>query len=127
MGAAIPKVVEAEKFILRDASGTERGEMFATEAARGIVFFNKNGERGVALVVSDQMNALMISDRERKSSTDDDHRDGQAGRSECDEGRWIRPRQQKIEHLSNDGRDVGWRSYCLYKSHSSFTVFGPCP
>lgn len=62
MGAAAPKVVEAEKFILRDSSGTERGEMFATDTARGLVFFNKNGQRGIALAVSDAMNAVMISD-----------------------------------------------------------------
>lgn len=42
MGAASnPKVVEAEKFLLRDSAGVERGEMFASEAARGLVFFNK--------------------------------------------------------------------------------------
>lgn len=62
MGAAAPRVVEAEKFILRDGSGTERGEIFATDTARGLVFFNKNGQRGIALAVSDAMNAVMVSD-----------------------------------------------------------------
>ena len=63
MGAAGPKVIEAEKFILRDSSGAERGEMFATDAARGLVFFNKNGERAVGLLASDQMNGLLIMDQ----------------------------------------------------------------
>jgi hypothetical protein len=61
-GAGAPRVVEAEKFILRDSSGAERGEMFATDTARGLVFFTKGGEKGLAFVVSDEMNALMISD-----------------------------------------------------------------
>lgn len=64
MGAtANPKVVEAEKFILRDAAGVERGELFATEAARGLVFFKKKAERALALLVSDQMNGLLILDQ----------------------------------------------------------------
>ena len=64
MGAAAgPKVVEAEKFVLRDSSGVERGEIFGSDASRGIVFFNKNGERGLGLLVSDQMNGLIIMDQ----------------------------------------------------------------
>jgi hypothetical protein len=63
MGAAVPKVLEAEKFVLRDSGGAERGEIFGTETSRGIVFFNKNGERGLALVVNDQMNALILADQ----------------------------------------------------------------
>jgi hypothetical protein len=55
MGAAAPKVLEAEKFILRDSAGTERGEMFATDTARGLVFFNKNGQRGIALAVAGEL------------------------------------------------------------------------
>jgi hypothetical protein len=64
MGAASgPKVVEAEKFVLRDGAGVERGEMFATDAARGLVFYNKNGKQAVALVISDQMNGLVVFDQ----------------------------------------------------------------
>ncbi len=63
IGAAAPKIVEAEKFILRDAGGVERGEIFANENGRGLVFFNKNGERALALLVSDQVNGLIIMDQ----------------------------------------------------------------
>ena len=63
IGAAAPKVVEAEKFILRDAGGVERGEIFTNDTGRGLVFFNKNGERALALLVSDQVNGLIIMDQ----------------------------------------------------------------
>lgn len=63
VGAAAPKVVEAEKFILRDAGGVARGEIFANENGRGLVFFNKNGERALALLVSDQVNGLIVMDQ----------------------------------------------------------------
>ncbi len=58
-----PKVIDAEKVILRDAAGNERGQLFASENSWGLVLFNKNGSKAAALVVSPALNAILLSDQ----------------------------------------------------------------
>jgi hypothetical protein len=49
MGAAspTPRIIEAENIILRTGGGTERGELFASDTAWGLVLFNKNNTPAV--------------------------------------------------------------------------------
>jgi hypothetical protein len=65
MGArpAAQKVIEAEKIVLRDSAGNERGQFFTTENSSGIVFFNADGSKGAALIVGSALNGLMIADQ----------------------------------------------------------------
>ena len=60
---ATPKVLEAEKIILRDGAGNERGELFATDASWGLVLFNKNNTKAASLVVGNPFNALILLDQ----------------------------------------------------------------
>jgi hypothetical protein len=64
MGAKVssPKIVEAERFVLKDASGNERGQIFANEKVWGFVFFNEDGSRAASIAVSPEINALMLAD-----------------------------------------------------------------
>jgi len=59
-----PKVLEAEKIILRDAKGNERGQLFANEKSWGLVLFTESGQQGVGLVASTTVNGLIISDQD---------------------------------------------------------------
>jgi|SRR2546421_7799607 len=65
MGATstAPKVVDAEKIILRDSTGNERGQLFANDNAWGLVLFNKNGTKAASLVVSAGLNAVILYDQ----------------------------------------------------------------
>ena len=65
MGAVstAPKVLEAEKIILRDAAGNERGQLFANENAWGMVLFNKNSTKAASLVISDTINGVVLFDQ----------------------------------------------------------------
>jgi hypothetical protein len=57
-----PKVIEAQKVILRDTAGNERAELFANESAWGLVLFNKDNTRGASLFVTRNKNALILND-----------------------------------------------------------------
>jgi hypothetical protein len=59
-----PKVIEAEKFILRDSSGNERGQLFANDKSWGLVLFTENGQKALGLVASSGINGLLISDQD---------------------------------------------------------------
>jgi hypothetical protein len=65
MGAvsSAPKVVEAQKIILRDGAGNERGELFASDASWGLVLFNKNKTKAASLVVGSEANGLLLFDQ----------------------------------------------------------------
>jgi hypothetical protein len=64
MGQASPsKVIEAQKIILRGSGGEERGELFAGEAAWGLVLFNKNSTKAASLVVSSYGNGILLFDQ----------------------------------------------------------------
>ncbi len=65
MGAAspTPKVIDAEKIVLHDSAGNERGELFASENAWGLVLFNKNNTRAASLVVSAGLNGVLLCDQ----------------------------------------------------------------
>ena len=65
MGASspAPKVLEAQKIILRDGAGNERGELFATDASAGLILFNKNNSKAAAFVVGSELNALLLFDQ----------------------------------------------------------------
>src|SRR5258708_29071639 len=65
MGAASPttKVIDAEKVVLHDSAGNERGELFANENAWGLVLFNKNKTRAASLVVKDGLNGVLLCDQ----------------------------------------------------------------
>jgi hypothetical protein len=76
MGAAstAPKIIEAEKFILEDGAGNERGELFATDKAWGLVLFNRNDTKAASIFVSSEMNGVILSDQNgnlRQSLTTD--------------------------------------------------------
>jgi hypothetical protein len=58
-----PKVIEAQKIILRDTAGNERGELFATDTSWGLVLFNKNNTRAASLAVGSEMNVLLLFDQ----------------------------------------------------------------
>jgi len=58
-----PKVFEAEKIVLRDANGNERGQLFANEKSWGLVLFTKSGKQALGLVASTTVNGLIISDQ----------------------------------------------------------------
>jgi len=66
MGASstAPKVIDAEKIILRDSAGNERGELFANENAWGLVLFNKNKTKAASLIGSaNTMNGVLLFDQ----------------------------------------------------------------
>jgi len=65
MGAAstAPKVIEAEKIILRDGAGNERGQLFANENAWGLVLFNKDSTKAASLLVSSTLNGVVLFDQ----------------------------------------------------------------
>jgi hypothetical protein len=57
-----PKVIEAEKFVLKDNSGNERGQLFATQKAWGLVFFNEDGTKAATLAVNSELSAVLLFD-----------------------------------------------------------------
>jgi hypothetical protein len=57
-----PRVLDVQKIILRDEAGNERGQLFATDKAWGLVLFNKGGTRGASLFVAQDANGLFLSD-----------------------------------------------------------------
>jgi hypothetical protein len=74
MGAATtePKIIEAQKIILKDNTGKERGQLFATDKVWGLVLFNKNETKAASIFVSSEMNGVILSDQNgnlRQSST----------------------------------------------------------
>jgi hypothetical protein len=58
-----PKVLEAEKIVLRDPNGNERGQLFANEKSWGLVLFTETGQQALGLVASTGVNVLLISDQ----------------------------------------------------------------
>jgi len=60
---ATPKVLEAEKIVLRDTNGNERGQLFANEKSWGLVLYTEGGQQALGLVASTAVNGLVISDQ----------------------------------------------------------------
>jgi hypothetical protein len=58
-----PKVLEAEKIVLRDPNGNERGQLFANEKSWGLVLYTENGQQALGLIASTTVNGLLISDQ----------------------------------------------------------------
>ncbi len=59
-----PKVLDVQKIILRDEAGNERGQLFATDKAWGLVLFKKDGTKAVSLfAVPTQANGFLVADR----------------------------------------------------------------
>lgn len=58
-----PKVLEAEKIVLRDTNGNERGQLFANEKSWGLVLYTESGQQALGLVASTTVNGLLISDQ----------------------------------------------------------------
>ncbi len=58
-----PKVLEAEKIVLRDQNGNERGQLFANEKSWGLVLFTESGKQALGLIGSTIVNGLLISDQ----------------------------------------------------------------
>ena len=54
------KVIDAEKISLHDSAGNERGQLFATEKAWGLVLFNKDGSKAASFVASPAMNGVLV-------------------------------------------------------------------
>jgi hypothetical protein len=66
MGATstAPKVIDAEKIILRDSAGNERGQLFANENVWGLVLFNKNKTKAASFIASaNTMNGVLLFDQ----------------------------------------------------------------
>jgi hypothetical protein len=59
-----PKVLDAEKVVLRDGAGNERGELFASEGAWGLVLFNKNNTKAATLMGGNTFNGLILCDQD---------------------------------------------------------------
>lgn len=64
MGAdqTAPKTLEVQKITLKDALGNERGQLFATDTAWGLVLFNKDGSKASSMFVTRDMNAIILDD-----------------------------------------------------------------
>jgi len=58
-----PKVLDVQKLILHDEADNERGQLFATDKAWGLVLFNKGGTKAVSLFVAPEANGFFLSDR----------------------------------------------------------------
>jgi hypothetical protein len=76
MGAAstAPKILDVQKLILRDEAGEERGELFTTDKAWGLVLYNKDQTKAASIFVSGATNGVMLSDQNgnvRQSFTSD--------------------------------------------------------
>lgn len=58
------KVLDVQKIVLHDEAGNERGQLFATDKAWGLVLFNNDGSKGVSLFVAPtQANGFFLADR----------------------------------------------------------------
>jgi hypothetical protein len=76
MGAATtgPKIIEAQKIVLKDANGKERGQLFATDKAWGLVLFNRNETKAASIFVAPEANGIFLDDANgniRQSFTSD--------------------------------------------------------
>ena len=98
LGAAspVPNVVEAQKFILRDDAGNERGELFVSDKSTGLLLLNKDGTHAGMLAVGSQTNALMLWDHNGNLR--------QAVSSDLDESAWnvFRPGSEAAQFSFSD-------------------------
>jgi len=64
MGSApiVPAVLEAQRFVLKDAAGHERGSLFATDSAWGLVLYNRDSSKAAAFSVTDTGSVVMLAD-----------------------------------------------------------------
>ncbi|HEY2498275.1 MAG TPA: hypothetical protein VGK24_14520 [Candidatus Angelobacter sp.] len=62
VAAPIPSVLEAQKFVLKDASGHERGSLFTSGTTSGLVLYNPDSSRAAAFVASPGGNSTMLMD-----------------------------------------------------------------
>jgi len=60
MGDKVPKVVEAQRFVLRDASGTVRAELSAVEGEAGLVVLSPSGKFRAELTAVEDGAGLVI-------------------------------------------------------------------
>jgi hypothetical protein len=91
-----PKILDVQKIILRDEAGNERGQLFATDKAWGLVLFNKGGTRAASLFVGSEANGLLLSDRNGNVR--------QALTSDLDKTQWsiLRPGSEKAQFEVTD-------------------------
>jgi hypothetical protein len=47
-----PPVLEAQRFVLKDSAGHERGSLFTTDSSWGLVLYNPDSSKGAAFIVS---------------------------------------------------------------------------
>src|SRR6266436_7422644 len=69
-----PKIIEAQKIIMKDTAGNERGELFVTDKAWGLVLFNKNQTKAASIFVAPEANGIFLDDSNgniRQSFTSD--------------------------------------------------------
>jgi hypothetical protein len=57
-----PSVLEAQRFVLKDPAGHERGSLFATDKSWGLILYNGDASKGAALVISTVGNSMLIND-----------------------------------------------------------------
>lgn len=62
-----PAVLEAQKFVLKDGAGHERGALFTTDVSWGLILYNSDSSKGAAFVVSDSGNAAMLLNKKGES------------------------------------------------------------
>lgn len=55
-----PPVLEAQKLVLKDAAGHERGSMFTTDSSWGLVLYNADQSKGAAFIVSAKLGSTAI-------------------------------------------------------------------
>jgi hypothetical protein len=61
-GQTAPKTLEVQKIILKDALGNERGQLFTTDTAWGLVLFNKDGSKSSSVFVTRDTNGIILND-----------------------------------------------------------------
>jgi hypothetical protein len=64
---SVTPVLEAQRFVLRDASGHERGSLFSTDQSWGLVLYNRDASKAAAIAVTDYGSSVLIDDGHGKS------------------------------------------------------------
>jgi hypothetical protein len=60
-------VIEAQRFVLKDAAGRERGSLFANDQVWGLVLYNGDSSKAAALVVTGGSSAVLLNDGQGNS------------------------------------------------------------
>jgi hypothetical protein len=64
---SVPPVLEAQRVVLKDTAGHERGSLFVTDQSWGLVLYNRDSSKAAALVVTDYGSSVLVNDGHGKS------------------------------------------------------------